>query len=78
MVQTHQLNVRRGHGFGHTTVLSNFSMSAVLSRVQAFLPQLEASNKALLLRAQEDPSSVDIENVEEDEEHYIEMVLFTS
>lgn len=46
----------------------------VLSRVQAFLPQLEASNKALLRQAQEDPSSVDIENVE-GEENYIEMVL---
>jgi len=48
--------------------------SDLLSRVQAFLPQLEASNKALLRRAQEDPSSVDIENVE-DEENYIEMNL---
>jgi len=49
--------------------------SELLSRVQAFLPQLEASNRALLRRAQEDPSSVDIENVEECEEHYIEMNL---
>jgi len=52
----------------------DFSLPTVLSRVQAFFPQLEASSRALLRRAQEDPSSVDIENVEECEEHYIEMV----
>jgi hypothetical protein len=43
----------------------------VLARVQDFLPQIEASNAALL---QEDLSSLDIENVEETDGHYIEMV----
>ncbi|KZT06662.1 uncharacterized protein LAESUDRAFT_653184 [Laetiporus sulphureus 93-53] len=48
--------------------------SDLLSRVQSFLPQLAASNAELLRRAQEDPNSVDIENVENDE-RYIEMNL---
>jgi hypothetical protein len=46
----------------------------VLSRVQAFLPQLEASNAVLAQRFQENPQSVDIENIQEDEQFYIEMV----
>ncbi|KAF9808509.1 hypothetical protein IEO21_07864 [Rhodonia placenta] len=46
----------------------------LLSRVQAFLPQLAASNADLLRRAQEDPSSVDIENTA-DAERIIEMNL---
>ncbi|KAI0076825.1 hypothetical protein K474DRAFT_1707884 [Panus rudis PR-1116 ss-1] len=48
--------------------------SELLSRVQSFLPQLAASNEELTRRAQEDPSSVDIENVGEDS-GYIEMNL---
>ncbi|EMD32447.1 hypothetical protein CERSUDRAFT_126841 [Gelatoporia subvermispora B] len=48
--------------------------SELLERVQAFLPQLAASNAELSRRVQEDPESVDIENVEEDEQ-YIEMNL---
>lgn len=48
----------------------------MLSRVQAFLPQLAASNADLLRRAQEDPSSVDIENTA-DAERIIEMVGYT-
>lgn len=46
----------------------------VLSRIQAFLPELAASNADLLRRAREDPSSVDIENVGAEEGRYIEMV----
>lgn len=45
---------------------------AVLSRVQAFLPELAASNAELARRAREDPKSVDIENTAADE-RYIEM-----
>ena len=44
----------------------------MLSRVQAFLPQIEASNAIL---AQADPMLVDIENVAETDDRYIEMVL---
>ncbi|KAI0354059.1 hypothetical protein OH77DRAFT_1426470 [Trametes cingulata] len=47
----------------------------LLSRVQAFLPELAASNAELVRRARENPESVDIENVGEDEEQYIEMNL---
>lgn len=49
-------------------------MLAVLSRVQAFLPQMEASNTILAQRVQADPKSVDIENVEDGMGQYIEMV----
>ncbi|KAI0328753.1 hypothetical protein GY45DRAFT_1325897 [Cubamyces sp. BRFM 1775] len=47
----------------------------LLSRVQAFLPELAASNADLLRRARENPESVDIENIDEDQEQYIEMNL---
>ena len=36
---------------------------AVLSRVQAFLPQLAASNAEIARRAKDDPTSVDIETL---------------
>lgn len=43
----------------------------VLSRVQAFLPQLKSANEQLKAA---DPKKLDIENVEEESEQYIEMV----
>ncbi|KAI0916572.1 hypothetical protein AcV5_003025 [Taiwanofungus camphoratus] len=46
----------------------------LLSRVQRFLPQLAASNAELTRRLREDPRSIDLENIENDE-HYIEMNL---
>ncbi|KIJ69886.1 hypothetical protein HYDPIDRAFT_104540 [Hydnomerulius pinastri MD-312] len=46
--------------------------SELLSRIEAFLPAIQASNEAL---AQENPENLDIENVGEDEEQYIEMNL---
>ncbi|THU88753.1 hypothetical protein K435DRAFT_781923 [Dendrothele bispora CBS 962.96] len=49
--------------------------SELLSRVQAFLPQMEASNALLTQKAQADPLSVDIEHVEDGVEQYIEMNL---
>jgi hypothetical protein len=42
--------------------------------VQAFLPELEASNSVLAQRVQVDPKSVDIEHVDESMDQYIEMV----
>lgn len=54
--------------------LYKIALFTVLSRLQAFLPQLEASNAELARRAQADPSSVDIENIPEGAEQYIEMV----
>jgi hypothetical protein len=47
----------------------------VLSRVQAFLPQLKSANEQL---ETVDPSKLDIENVEEEEGQYIEMVIYIS
>lgn len=47
---------------------------SVLSRVQAFLPQMEASNVILTERAEADPQSVDMEQVGDEAEPYIEMV----
>ncbi|KAF9458690.1 hypothetical protein BDZ94DRAFT_1270012 [Collybia nuda] len=49
--------------------------SELLSRVQAFLPELEASNNLLVQKAQADPNSVDIEHVDEGMDQYIEMNL---
>ena len=46
----------------------------VLSRVQAFLPQLQASNALLEKRMHQDPESVDIEHLSEGMDQYIEMV----
>ncbi|TCD64060.1 hypothetical protein EIP91_004568 [Steccherinum ochraceum] len=46
----------------------------LLSRVQAFLPEIAASNAQLELRARENPKSVDIENIR-DGESYIQMTL---
>lgn len=43
----------------------------MLSRLQAFLPQIASANEALASRAPED---VDIENVGEGESQYVEMV----
>ena len=52
-----------------------FKYLKVLARVQAFLPQMEASNAIL---SQADPRSVDIENVTEADHQYIEMVRLLS
>ncbi|KAJ1724229.1 hypothetical protein LPJ53_001504 [Coemansia erecta] len=49
--------------------------SDLLSRLQAFLPQIAEANKKLEVEAAEDPSKLDIENVNEDDEQYIEMDL---
>ncbi|KAL9555641.1 hypothetical protein MBANPS3_002263 [Mucor bainieri] len=46
--------------------------SDILSRVQAFLPQLKNANEQL---EKADPSKLDIENVDEEEGQYIEMNL---
>ncbi|KAL0947577.1 hypothetical protein HGRIS_013665 [Hohenbuehelia grisea] len=47
----------------------------LLARVQAFLPQLEAANAALAEQAAQDPSAVDIENVDPHADQIIEMNL---
>ncbi|KAJ7195511.1 hypothetical protein GGX14DRAFT_676857 [Mycena pura] len=47
---------------------SEQSLNDLLARVQAFLPDIEASNAALAEKAAMDPRSVDIENVDGDAE----------
>ncbi|KAF5375302.1 hypothetical protein D9757_009660 [Collybiopsis confluens] len=49
--------------------------SELLSRVQAFLPQMEASNAILAQRVKVNPTSVDMEHIEDGEQRYIEMNL---
>lgn len=60
----------------HETLLYDIqwpSYMIVLSRVQAFLPQLKSANEEL---SKADPSKLNIENLEDEDERYIEMVLF--
>ncbi|KAJ3507752.1 hypothetical protein NLJ89_g6128 [Agrocybe chaxingu] len=61
--------------FGNRTTFATNAPTELLSRVQAFLPQLEASNAILSQKMQEDPSSVDIEHISEGIDRYIEMNL---
>ncbi|KAJ2402711.1 hypothetical protein GGI23_000516 [Coemansia sp. RSA 2559] len=49
--------------------------SALLSRLQSFLPQIAEANKKLEDDMAEDPSKLDIENVEDSTSQYIEMDL---
>ncbi|KAF8808670.1 hypothetical protein BYT27DRAFT_7137134 [Phlegmacium glaucopus] len=61
--------------FGDRTTFDVKPPTDLLSRVQAFLPQLEASNAVLAQRAREDPNSIDIEHIPEGMDQYIEMNL---
>lgn len=67
----HQRSCLIVHSCSHT------DLSTVLSRVQEFLPQMEASNAVLSRRARDDPQSIDIETIEEGAHQYIEMVSHT-
>ncbi|KAJ1963770.1 hypothetical protein GGI12_001855 [Dipsacomyces acuminosporus] len=49
--------------------------SALLSRLQAFLPQIAEANKKLEVESAADPDKLNIENVDENEGRYIEMDL---
>ncbi|KAF8150110.1 hypothetical protein B0H34DRAFT_666655 [Crassisporium funariophilum] len=61
--------------FGNRTTFAMEPPSELLSRVQAFLPQIEASNQILAQRAEQDPDSIDIEHIQEGVNQYIEMNL---
>lgn len=50
---------------------------AVLDRLDAFLPSLRAANEDLECKAATDPSSVDMEHIEDPEAQHIEMVRFS-
>ncbi|KAF8661436.1 hypothetical protein AX16_001354 [Volvariella volvacea WC 439] len=60
--------------FGDRTTFPVSPPTSLLSRVQAFLPQLAASNEELERLAAEDPLSVDIEHIDKGVQQYIEMV----
>ena len=51
--------------------ISGYPVLKVLDRVRSFLPQLANSNAALSQQSQDD---IDIENIGDDQEQYIEMV----
>ncbi|KAK0501715.1 hypothetical protein EDD18DRAFT_1034473, partial [Armillaria luteobubalina] len=61
--------------FGERRTFAVDPPSELLSRVQAFLPQIEASNAILTQRVELDPKSVDIEHITEEMDQYIEMNL---
>ncbi|KAI0635391.1 hypothetical protein C8Q77DRAFT_1072599 [Trametes polyzona] len=65
----------RPFGLGDGSALPPAPPLELLSRVQAFLPELAASNAELVRRARENPESVDIEHIGDDQEQYIEMNL---
>lgn len=46
----------------------------VLKRVEAFLPQLEASNALLQQQVEQNPDDVNIEHIDDEDGQYVEMV----
>ncbi|KAI0277705.1 hypothetical protein BGY98DRAFT_601734 [Russula aff. rugulosa BPL654] len=58
--------------FGVRRTFSIEPPAELLARVREFLPQIEQSNVEL---SQRDPRSIDIENIEETDEHVVEMNL---
>jgi hypothetical protein len=61
--------------FGERKTYAVDPPSELLARIQDFLPRLKEENESLAQRIRDNPSSVDIENIEEDAEQYIEMNL---
>ncbi|KAG2115844.1 uncharacterized protein F5147DRAFT_382424 [Suillus discolor] len=61
--------------FGERKTYAVDPPSELLARIQDFLPRLKEENDSLSQRIRDNPSSVDIENIEEDAEQYIEMNL---
>ncbi|KAG1906857.1 uncharacterized protein F5891DRAFT_1124842 [Suillus fuscotomentosus] len=61
--------------FGERKTYAVDPPSELLARIQDFLPRLKEENDSLSQRIRDNPSSVDIENIEEDTEQYIEMNL---
>ncbi|KAG2155121.1 uncharacterized protein EDB93DRAFT_136765 [Suillus bovinus] len=61
--------------FGERKTYAVDAPSELLARIQDFLPRLKEENDSLAQRIRENPSSVDIENIEEDVGQYIEMNL---
>ncbi|KAF8624631.1 hypothetical protein AX15_005785 [Amanita polypyramis BW_CC] len=61
--------------FGNRTTCLVAPPTELLARVQAFLPQIEASNAVLVQQVEADPESVNMEHVDDSMEQYIEMNL---
>lgn len=61
--------------FGERKTYAVDPPSELLARIQDFLPRLKEENDSLAQRIRDNPSSADIENIEEDAEQYIEMNL---
>ncbi|KAF5352606.1 hypothetical protein D9756_006315 [Leucocoprinus leucothites] len=61
--------------FGSRSTFPIHPPSDLLARVQAFLPQIQASNETLSQRMQEDPDSVNLEHISESMDQYIQMNL---
>ncbi|KAF9533934.1 hypothetical protein CPB83DRAFT_831741 [Crepidotus variabilis] len=64
-----------GFDFGDRSTFPVQPPTELLSRVRAFLPQLQASNQILEKRMEDDPESVDIEHLSEGMNQFIEMNL---
>lgn len=61
--------------FGERKTYAVDPPSELLARIRDFLPRLKEENESLAQRIRDNPSSADIENIEEDAEQYIEMNL---
>lgn len=61
--------------FGERKTYAVDPPSELLARIHDFLPRLKEENDSLAKRVQDNPSSADIENIEEDVEQYIELNL---
>lgn len=61
--------------FGERKTYAVDPPSELLARIQDFLPRIKEENDSLAQRIRDNPSSADIENIEEDAEQYIEMNL---
>ena len=51
--------------------------TAVLDRLDQFMPSMKTANEQLEVQHASDPSSVNVEYVEDEEEQHIEMVRTT-
>ncbi|KZT40019.1 hypothetical protein SISSUDRAFT_1060674 [Sistotremastrum suecicum HHB10207 ss-3] len=61
--------------FGDRTTYDIPPPTDLLKRVEAFLPQLEASNALLQQRVEQNPHDVNIEHIDDEDGQYVEMNL---
>jgi len=70
-----QAHTERSFDFGERKTFAVEPPKELLSRIQAFLPQMAASNALLAQQVAADPGSVDIENIQDTDAQVIEMNL---